>query len=269
MLFPTIKSIFLNQICQEDFEVILICNNSFLVSENVNQFPIQVHRGTFRNQAQALNWGLERTRGDLICTTKPGCVVAFNWLSEIARFFQHNPKINGVGGPVLPCLDYGTKIQKLASQIFSEEQTFSDSPIILKPGEYQGLLHATNSAFRKGALNQIRFDESFRYDYDFDVCWRMLRKGYCVVYNPKMIVRYIFPLSMHSLLKRYYYWGKEIVALRKKHFLRMDFTSLIYPSYNMVKSLLEPSSLMSTKKLLRFIQHLAFNLGCISGYGVP
>lgn len=268
LLFPTVKSIFLNKFCSEDFEVILICNNSFLVSENVNRFPIQVHPGTFKNQAQALNWNLERTRGDIICTTKPGCVVASNWLSEIARFLQYNPKVDGVGGPVLPCLDYGTKIQKLASQIFNEEQAFPDSATILKQGEYRGLLHATNSAFRKDVLNQMKFDESFSYNYDFDICWRMLRKGYRLAYNPKMMVRYIFPLSMYSLLNRYYYWGKEGVALRKKHFPGMDFMSFIYPPYNMARSLLEPSSLISAKKLLRFVQHLAFNLGCMRGYEV-
>lgn len=268
MLLPTVKSIFLNQFCQEDFEVILICNNGFLVSENVNQFPVHVQRGTFKNQAQMLNWGLETTRGDIICTTKPGCVVASNWLPEIIRFFQHNPNVDAVGGPVLPCLDYGTKIQKLASQIFSEEQEFPDSNIIPELGEYRGLLHATNIAFRKGILNQIKFDDSFSYDYDFDMCWRMLRKGHNLAYNPKIVVQYIFPLSARSLLKRYYCWGKEKVALRKKHFQGMDFMSFAYPPYQMVRSLWEPSSFISTKKLLRLIQHLAFNLGCISGYKV-
>jgi cellulose synthase/poly-beta-1,6-N-acetylglucosamine synthase-like glycosyltransferase len=268
LLFPTVKSIFLNQFCSEDFEVILICNNSFIVSEKVNRFPIQVYRGAFENQAQALNWSLERARGDIICMTKPGCIVASNWLSEIALFLQHNPKICGVGGPVLPCLDYGTKIQKLASQIFYEEQGFPDSVTILKSGSYQGLLHATNSAFRKAALTMIKFDESFRYDYDFDVCWKMLEKGYCLAYNPEMKVEYIFPLSIRGLLNRYYCWGKENVVLRKKCFPGMDVKSFLYTPYNTVRSLLQPSSLMSTKKLLRFIQHLAFNLGCIRGYGV-
>jgi cellulose synthase/poly-beta-1,6-N-acetylglucosamine synthase-like glycosyltransferase len=268
LLFPTLNSIFSNDFRQQDFEVLLICSDNVSISEKNLEFPVQVYSGVFRGQAQALNWGLERTRGDVICTTKPGCIVASNWLSEIARFLQHNPKVDGVGGPVLPCWEYGTKIQKLASQIFNEEQAFPDSATVLKLGEYQGLLHATNSAFRKEVLNQMKFDESFSYDYDFDICWRMLRKGYRLAYNPKMMVRYIFPLSMYSLLNRYYYWGKEKVALRRKHFLGMDFTSFVYPPYNMVKSLLEPSSLISAKKLLRFVQHLAFNLGCMRGYGV-
>jgi len=268
LLFPTLKSIFLNQFPAEDFEVLLICSDGVSVSENVKEFPVRMYFGAFKGQAQALNWGLRKTRGDIVCITKPGCVVASNWLSEIARFLRDNQEVSGVGGPVLPCWEYGTKTQKLASQIFHEEQGFPDSVTILKPGSYRGLLHATNSAFREEVLSQIKFDESFRYDYDFDVCWGMLHKGYCLAYNPKMMVRYIFPLSMHGLLNRYYYWGKEKVALRKKHFSGMDFMSFIYPPYNMVRSLLEPSLFISSKKLLRFVQHLAFNLGCMRGYEV-
>jgi cellulose synthase/poly-beta-1,6-N-acetylglucosamine synthase-like glycosyltransferase len=268
LLFPTLKSIFLNQFRLQDFEVLLICSDTVHVSESVNQFPVQVHSGVFKDQAQALNWGLERTRGDIVCTTKPGCVVASNWLSEIARFLQHNPGVEGVGGPVLPCWEYGTKTQKLASQIFHEEQGFPDSVTILKLGNYQGLLHATNSAFRKEALKPLKFDESFSYDYDFDVCWKMLRKGYRLAYNPEMKVRYIFPLSMCGLLNRYYCWGKEKVILRKKYFPGMDFKFFLYTPYNTLRALLEPSSLVSKKKLLRFVQHLAFNLGCMRGYGL-
>lgn len=268
LLFPTLKSIFLNQFGPQDFEVLLICSDGIPVSENVKQFPVQVYSGVFEGQAQALNWGLERTRGDIVCTTKPGCVVASNWLSEIARFLQHNPEVDGVGGPVLPCWEYGTKIQKLASQIFYEEQGFPNLVTILKLGDYQGLLHATNSAFRKQALTRIKFDESFNYDYDFDVCWKMLRKDCRLAYNPEMEVRYIFPLSMRDLLNRYYCWGKEKVVLQKKYFPGMKFKSFLYTPYNTVRALLETSSVISTKKLLRFVQHLAFNLGCLRGYGV-
>lgn len=265
LLFPTLKSIFLNQFRPQDFEVLLICSDSIRVSENVNQFPVQVHFGAFKGQAQALNWGLERTHGDIVCMTKPGCVVASNWLSEIARFLQHNPEVDGVGGPVLPCWEYGTKTQKLASQIFHEEQGFPDSVTILKLGNYQGLLHATNSAFRKESLTPIKFDESFSYDYDFDVCWKMLRKGYRLVYNSGMKVRYIFPLSMCGLLNRYYCWGRENVILRRRYSYQTGLKSHLYAPYHMFRSLLQPSSLISMKKMLRFVQHLAFNLGRISG----
>ena len=265
LLFPTLKSIFLNDFSQEDFEVLLIHNNNVPLSEKNLEFPVQVYSGVFRGQAQALNWALERTRGDVVCITKPGCIVASNWLSEITGFLLHNPKVDSVGGPVLPCWEYGTKIQKLASQIFYEEQGFFDSVTVLKPGSFQGLLHATNSAFRKEIFNSMKFNESFRYDYDFDICWKMVQNGRGVAYNPEMKVQYIFPLNMRDLLKRYYYWGREKIVLRKKYADKETSKTFIYTPYSMYRSLLQPPLFVSRKKMLRFVQHAAFNAGCSTG----
>ena len=265
LLFPTLASIFSNDFAPQDFEVLLICSGNVPISEKNLQFPVQVYSGVFRGQAQALNWGLERTRGDVVCTTKPGCVVASNWLSEITRFLQHNPDVDCVGGPVLPCWEYGTKIQKLASQIFSEEQGFSDSVTILKPSAYQGLVHATNSAFRKEALNSMKFDESFRYGYDFDIYWKMVQKGHGIAYNPKMKVRYIFPPSMRDLLRRYYCWGKENIVLRKKYSDQEKLKTFLYVPYATYRSLLQPPLRFSRKKMLRFVQNVAFDMGGVRG----
>ena len=269
LLFPTLKSIFSNHFRPEDFEVLLICGDGVLISKrNVNEFPVQVYSGPFKDQAQALNWGLEKTRGDIICTTKPGCVVASDWLSEIARFLQGYPSVDGVGGPVLPCFEYGTKLQILASQIFSEEQGFPTSVVVPKLGSYQGLFHATNSAFRKEAFTSVRFDESLVYGYDFDACWKMLRRGIRLMYDPEMKVRCMFPFGLPSILRRYYVWGREKIVVRRKNFLGTGFKEFLYTPYGMVRSLLQPSKPVSKKKLLTFVQHLAFNLGCTRGYGV-
>jgi cellulose synthase/poly-beta-1,6-N-acetylglucosamine synthase-like glycosyltransferase len=269
LLFPTLKSIFSNHFRSQDFEVLLICSDDGSISKRkLDEFPVQIHFGAFKGQAQALNWGLERTNGNVVCMTKPGCVVASDWLSEIAHFFQRYPSVEGVGGPVLPCWEYGTELQVLASQIFSEEQGFPTSVVVPKLGGYQGLLHATNSAFRKEVLASVRFDESLVYGYDFDACWRMLRKGIRLMYNPEMKVRCMFPFDVQSILRRYYVWGKESVIVRRKNFLDTNFKEFLYAPYSMVRSLLQPSSAVSKKKLLTFVQHLAFNLGCTRGYGV-
>jgi hypothetical protein len=72
---------------------------------------------------------------------------------------------------------------------------------------------------------------------------------------------------MRDLLRRYYSWGKEKVILEKRHPPRSGFVSSLYPPYIAVRGVFEPSAFISSKKLLRFVQHLAFNVGCIGGYG--
>lgn len=267
LLFPTVDSIFKNRACGTDFEVLLIRSSGFLVSQRISEFQAKVFSGDFRSQAQALNWGLERAQGNIICITKPGCVVASNWLSEISKFLRKHPEVQGVGGPVLPSSSYGTRIQRLASIIFCEEQGFPDSIAIIDKSNWHGLLHATNCAFRCDAIRQIGFDESFDYDYDFEICWKMLHRNNCLAHNPRMKVMYIFPSSMRDLLRRYYSWGKEKVILEKRHPPRSGFVSSLYPPYIAVRGVFEPSAFISSKKLLRFVQHLAFNVGCIGGYG--
>lgn len=263
LLFPTLKSIFQNEFPPKEFETLLIHSDDVQISKNVDKFPVKIYSDAYTSQAQALNWGIEKARGDIICTTKPGCIVSSNWLAEIVRFFQHHPDVDGVGGPILPCWEYGTKIQKLASQIFHEEQGFPNSVVVPKLNDLQGLFHATNSAFRREVLESVKFDESFCYDYDFDVCFRMLRSGYRLVFDPEMKVRYIFPLSMRNLLNRYYCWGKDIIILRKKYSYQKGLKAYLSTPYTTFRSLLQPSWLISRKKMLRFVQHAAFNLGCM------
>jgi cellulose synthase/poly-beta-1,6-N-acetylglucosamine synthase-like glycosyltransferase len=149
LLFPTLKSIFQNEFPIEEFEIVLLHNDNVQISKNVDKFRVRKYSGTFMNQAQALNWGLEKARGEIICITKPGCIVDSNWLAEINEFFHRHSDVDGIGGPVFPCWEYGTEIQKLASQIFHEEQGFPNSIVTPHLNEFRGLFHATNSAFRR------------------------------------------------------------------------------------------------------------------------
>ncbi len=266
LLFPTVSSIFKSSGGRIDFELLLIRSSNFVISESVARFPVDVHTGDFRNQAQALNWGIDRAKGNIICITKPGCVVDSNWLSEISEFLRNHPEVQGLGGPVLPSPRLGTRIQRLASRIFCEEQGFPSSTSIIDETNWRGLLHATNCAFRRETLCQLGFDDSFEYDYDFDICWRMLGRNNRLAYNPKMKVMYIFPSSLRNLLRRYYSWGREKVILEKRHPPRSFFVSSLFPPYVAARGVIDPSVLVSSKKLLRFVQHFAFNVGCIRGY---
>jgi biofilm PGA synthesis N-glycosyltransferase PgaC len=266
LLSPTLSSLFKNIFPTKGFEVLVVRGSHQPIPESVKHFPIHEYQVSFNGSAKALNFGITKAEGDTICTTKPGCIVASDWLEEIDSFFQHNPSIDGVGGPVLPFWSLGTKVQRLASQIFSEEQSFPDSVVVPEVGSFQALFHATNSAFRRNVLESIKFDEFFRYDYDFDACFRMLLRGNRLVFNPKMKVRYIFPSSLRNILARYYYWGLEKAMLRKRYSSKTSLNSQAYPFYNAFRSLLQPAPLISTKKMLRFVQHVAYTAGVMNGY---
>lgn len=263
LLLPTLKSIFLNKFLAKDFEVLLLHSRHVLISKVAKQFKTRQYSDDFKNGAQALNFGLRKACGEIIAITKPGCVIDPDWLEQIQDFFIANPLIVGVGGPVLPYKKNGTKIQKSASEIFYKEQHFPNTVVSPSLSSYQGVFHATNSAFRKKVLESTKFDESFTYNYDFDMCWKLLRKGYRLVHNPNMKVRYIFPPHLNSLIRRYYTWGRESTELKKRYFGRVGVREIVSSCYSVIRSFLSLSPLDFTSKLLRLTQNVAFNLGRI------
>lgn len=269
LLGPTLNSILQNSFPAADFEVLVFHSSRarVRVSKSIlKNFPVYEYSSSFETQAEALNLGITKARGNIICLTKPGCIVAPDWFVEIDNFLRSNPSIDGTGGPVSPCLNVGTKLQTLASTIFYEEQDFPKTVMRPELHSFRGLFHATNSAFRRDIFKSIRFDESFKYDYDFDACWRLLLKGHQLAYNPKMKVSYIFPAAISDILRRYYVWGFEFAKLTKKHSHGANMVRFVRSYYRVIRFLMEPKPLLSVKKLLRFVQHVAFNAGYLGGF---
>jgi glycosyltransferase involved in cell wall biosynthesis len=271
-LQATLKSIYENVFPPEGFEVLVIRREDAPNLANKEGYSIREYRGPFRGQAEALNYGITKTKGDTICVTRPGCLVATDWLQEVDNYFRGNPSIDALGGPVLPFLKAGTKIQRLAAQVFYEEQHFPESAIFLQMGSLTGLFHATNAAFRKEVLETVAFDASFCYDYDFDACWRMLRKGHQLIFYPRMRIRRISPSALREILAMYYRWGVENTVLKKRYNLKLGLKSYTFPFYNTLRSFLEPTLITSTnaleRRLLRLVQHIAFYTGVMRAYSI-
>jgi cellulose synthase/poly-beta-1,6-N-acetylglucosamine synthase-like glycosyltransferase len=271
-LQATLKSIYDTTLPPNNFEVLVIRRENAPYLIDAKRFPVREYRGSFGGQAEALNYGIARTKGDIVCVTRPGCLVSPDWLEIIERFFKLYPSTDGLGGPVLPCSEVGTRIQKLASQVFYEGQFFPKSVVILQIGSFAGLFHATNAAFRKTVLESVAFDESYVYDYDFDACWRMLRKGYRLVFYPKMKIRRIFQANLREILAMYYRWGIESTVLKRRYNLELGLKGYIFPFYNTLRSFLEPKLLGSTsaleKSFLTLVQHIAYYTGVMRAYSI-
>jgi hypothetical protein len=246
-------------------EVLVVHGGHVRHSTSSEKLPVQEYHGPFKRQAEALNFGIMRAKGDIICTTKPGCIVASDWLIQIEHFLKHYPTVDGVGGPVFPSRDFGNKIQRLASQIFSEDSRFPRSIVFLGPNKLQPLFHATNNAFRRRVFESVEYDRSFSYDFDFDISWRLLRMGHRLAFNPKMCIDYIFPFTLRKILCRYYAWGKDYTLLMKRYYGGMNVVNLTLPFYNLVRFFVDPRHLVSSKKLLELVQLTSFNLGRMEG----
>jgi len=259
----TLKSIFGAHLPQQEIEVFVVYGNCVTSPKSLEKFPIIELHGKFEKQADALNFGIAKTKGDLICTTKPGCIVYPDWLIEIEKFFRNFPKTDGVCGPVFPATNFGTKIQRLASQIFSEESNFPSTLVFLESDKFQPFFHSTNNAFRRKVFGSVEYDNAYTYDFDWDISWKLLRMHYHLAFNPKIRITYIFPSTLQRVFRRYSSWGRDYSLLLKAYNIaRLNY--LVSPYYNMIVSFYNPTPAISEKKLLKLVQHVFYILGRIS-----
>ena len=263
----------------EKFEI-LVCddgssdNTEYLVESRVKKqknlrYLYQKNQGP----AVARNLGIGVTQGKIIAFTDDDCFPQKDWLAQIEKAFNENPKALGVEGKTLT---YPTKITPFTSQIINTEG-----------GGYQ----TCNMAYKKSVLQKIKgFDAKFKVAHceDVDMALRVLKYGQ-IIFLPKAIVihpphsasflsalyriKYIYP-EFHLFLKHpdYFYqkYGKGNIFWRvvfinsiwirlfhlKLHFPWLKKNPLIYLKF-MVRTMLEialiilsiPQFYLSYKKL--------------------
>ena len=83
-----------------------------------------------------------------------------------------------------------------------------------------------NVAYRMKVLKEVGFfDETFFSGGDTDLSWRIVKKGYDIVYEPQAIVHHYPRENLHSFFKQYYKYGLGYARLCYKHEIRKDQTS--------------------------------------------
>ncbi|GAB4112632.1 MAG: hypothetical protein Fur005_32580 [Roseiflexaceae bacterium] len=150
-----------------------------------------------RNLSKSRNLGIAAAAGDIVVFIDDDALPADpSWLAHFVDVFEHDQtgKIAAVGGPVLhrdthwyefrggATSDYG--FQKFQSDVHSTHAPDGSRWVNRIPGG--------NCAFRRDILMQIGgFDEFFVYYMDeTDVCVRLDRAGYQIVYVPQSPIRH-------------------------------------------------------------------------------
>lgn len=186
---------------KELMEIIFVDDGSVdNTRELVNKFPVRYFYQSNSGPAKARNRGWREAKGEIIFFTDSDCIPEKNWINAIIRNFNSRD-IGGVGG------SYGIKNDRssLARCIHSE--------ILFRhrrmPREVKAL-GSYNLAIPKRILEEINgFNEAYKTSSgeDNDLCYRLLKRGFKLIFEPQAIVYHYYPEKLFSYLKHQFWHG--------------------------------------------------------------
>jgi GT2 family glycosyltransferase len=204
----TLKSL-LNQNF-ENYEIIIVCHKNSLKTLSMADVPIKVieHPGTSRGMAR--NIGVANSSGGVIAFIDDDCSSNEEWLRNGCETLFENGEIGVVGGRVrvhegLP------EFSQIALSIISIpfingwSVTFSN----FQNKREVSYVPTCNAFFRKEVLEKTGGFMDTNYCEDVEICSRVRRFGYKVVYDPKVEVRHRWNIwNWRSFIKHFYNYGK-------------------------------------------------------------
>lgn len=170
------------------------------------------------NRPEGRNFGIKKAKGKILAFTDTDCVVDKNWLKEIKKELSKED-VFAVGGPnLIPkvktwfegCISaaLNTRIGSLGSVSgFIRDERINVRSIA-----------ANNAAYKKEIIKKVGiFDEKLITGEDPDMNLRIRKKGFEIIYDPKMKVWHPRRSTLKEFLKQMYYYGVGRMKLIKKH----------------------------------------------------
>lgn len=249
------------------YEVIVVDSNSMDGTEKLkNSFPIKfVSTKERRGHPNAMNLGISIATGDIVAFLDDDVVVCKEWLDEIVKPYA-NGNVAGVGGRVVPYgrpKDFHVPIKSSdIGKVFPNGLVIGNFdiplPFRIKVDSFIGC----NMSFRRELLSKIGgFDENFAgncYRDETDLCVRIRRLGYALIYNPKAIVWHKYKGKDFSqwsywYVRNYvYFYFKNLFAQYRLGFPMFLYSMFMPPREYVLKSgikmKIEPTLLLNIMK---------------------
>jgi GT2 family glycosyltransferase len=217
-----------------DYEIILVDNASSddsinFVKTNFPQVKIIQNKDNV-GFAEGNNIGIQNSNGKIIAFFNPDAVADKKWLSILVDVLQSSEKIAAVTGKMYYLGDqYGkdavfctwSKIDPLSAAPYNFH---NDEPV--SKVDY---LSGAAMLVKRDVLEKIGFMDSdyFLYFEETDLCARMIRAGYDLMYIPSAIVWHaVSPLS--SSEKKIYFMERSRIRFALKNFDSMYLVPFLF-----------------------------------------
>ena len=195
-----------------DYEVIVVNDGSTDNSEEIiKKYPFKYLTTENKGIGAARNVGLEAATGEIVAYIDSDAIADQDWLSYLVTTFNESDFV-AVGGPNLVPED-DNWIAKCVyrspggpTQVMLDDQNSEHIP-------------GCNMSFKKCSLDEIGgFNKVFTSaGDDFDICWRLLEKGYRIGFSPSAVVWHRRRPSVSAYWKQQVGYGISESLLESVH----------------------------------------------------
>lgn len=189
-----LHSLMKQNIPQEDFEIIVIDNNSTdHTREITKEYSVRLlSEKEVGNFGGARNKGIKESRGKIVAFLDADCTVEKDYIRKILDFHSLNPDIAGMGGSLI-----NPYPKNKVARTISYGQCGFWSPT--SPKRYVTFLTAANSSYRKEALLEVGMFPEGTASEDIILGWKLKAKGKQLLFDPSSVVVHDFDRSLHIL----------------------------------------------------------------------
>lgn len=220
-----------------DVEIIIV-NNDPLANRrtsNTHQFAniLHIHQ-PIRGRSAAINLAVQLSKGKFIISLDDDTVVIDgNWLETLLCHFERDPYLGYVGGNVV-----GWQPTTAAQKMWEAKGALSKGALPLRydTAWFQSkrpvgvpvrlIAVGANCAIPRAILQEIGgYDERFGpgseipHGESLDICYRLLRAGYTLRYEPNACVAHLHPSDYSELRHKMFIYGIGDTAVHTKFFL--------------------------------------------------
>ena len=221
------------------------------------------------SQVAALNAGLEKAKGNILCFTDDDCIPKKDWLELIEKHFSSNIKIGAVGGK--DNLYHNNQLikgkRKKIGIITWYGKVLGYHHLGYGNPRYVDSLKGSNMAFRREAINGTRFDKRLKgkgaeYFNDTAMCLAIKKKGWKIIYDPNIEVDHHPSIRYEDNKRGNYDWNAVYAGAYNKTLILSEYLKgikkLNFLIYEFLIGNIFTPGILSTIRLIPREKHKAF-----------
>jgi len=212
-----IKSLLIQSYTPEKREIIVVIDpkTTDRTKELLSKYPVTILMASQGGPASCRNEGVEIAKGEVVAFIDDDSVADEYWLENLISNFS-DPEIVGVGG-IYPDPNEG-----VFHEYYRIDGGLGNLPvqgkIIVSRENYMTFPTCNVCYLKKVFLEVGGFDPQLIRGQDRELLWRIIKKGYKLVYDSSAIAyHYGVPSTLRTLIRKTYLMGRYRVQFYRKH----------------------------------------------------